>query len=111
MPKDPAEMSESEIRSRIVTLAFGGDERLFIAYRKFQQGLPEGTGIVVRGSAVTNKRHEDGRAVRFSGEGNQRHRRDISWQEGDEAGMKVRSTFQVCTRNRCVIKILTLRRV
>lgn len=61
MPKDPYEMNESEIRSRIVTLAFGGDERLFIAfYRKLQQGLPEGTGIVLRGSVVTNKRHEDG---------------------------------------------------
>ena len=61
MPKDPHEMTESEIRSRVITLAFGGDERLFIAfYRKLQQGLPESTGIVVRGSVVTNKRHEDG---------------------------------------------------
>ena len=61
MPKDPYEMNESEIRSHIVTLAFGGDERAFIAfYRKLQQGLPEGTGIVLRGSVVTNKRHEDG---------------------------------------------------
>ena len=61
MTKDAYEMKESEIRSRIVTLAFGGDERLFIAfYRKLQQGLPEGTGIVLRGSVVTNKRHEDG---------------------------------------------------
>ncbi len=60
MPKDAYEMSENEIRSRIVTLAFGGDERLFIAfYRKLQQGLPEGTGIVLRGSVVTNERHED----------------------------------------------------
>ena len=60
MPKDPHEMNESEVRSRIVTLAFDGDERLFIAfYRKLQQGLPEGTGIVLRGSVVTNKRHED----------------------------------------------------
>ena len=54
-------MEESEIRQRIVTLAFGGDEKLFIAfYRKLQQGLPEGTGIVFRGSVITNKRHEDG---------------------------------------------------
>ena len=61
MPKDAYEMNESEIRSRIVTLAFDGDERRFIAfYRKLQQGLPEGTGIVLRGSVVTNKRHEDG---------------------------------------------------
>lgn len=61
MPKDAHEMSENEIRTRILTLAFGGDERHFIAfYRKLQQGLPEGTGIVLRGSIVTNKRHEDG---------------------------------------------------
>jgi hypothetical protein len=69
MPKDPYEMNESEIRSRIVTLAFGGEERAFIAfYRKLQQGLPEGTGIVLRGSVVTNKRHEDG--MSFDSQGN-----------------------------------------
>src|ERR1041385_5828353 len=61
MPKDAYDMTDNEVRHRIVTLAFGGDERLFIAfYRKMQQGLPEGTGIVLRGSVVTNKRHEDG---------------------------------------------------
>lgn len=62
MTKDAYEMSDNEIRSRIVTLGFNGDERLFIAfYRKLQQGLPEGTGIVLRGSVVTNRRHEDGK--------------------------------------------------
>jgi hypothetical protein len=61
MPKSPYEMNDKEVRERIITLAFGGDERLFIAfYRKLQQGLPEGTGIVLRGSVVTNQRHEDG---------------------------------------------------
>lgn len=70
MPKDAHEMSENEIRSRIVTLAFGGDERLFIAfYRKLQQGLPEGTGIVLRGSAVTNQRHEDATPFDSMGKG------------------------------------------
>ena len=70
MPKDAHEMSEMEIRSRIVTLAFGADERLFIAfYRKLQQGLPEGTGIVLRGSVVTNKRHEDGAPYDSQGKG------------------------------------------
>jgi len=70
MPKDAYEMDESEIRSRIVTLAFGGDERLFIAfYRKLQQGLPEGTGIILRGSVVTNKRHEDGTPFDSLGKG------------------------------------------
>ena len=70
MTKDAHEMNENEVRSRIVTLAFDGDERLFIAfYRKLQQGLPEGTGIVLRGSVVTNKRHEDGTPYDSRGKG------------------------------------------
>jgi hypothetical protein len=70
MPKDAHEMSQNEIRSRILTLAFDGDERLFIAfYRKLQQGLPQGTGIVLRGSVVTNKRHEDGAPFDSTGKG------------------------------------------
>lgn len=69
-PKDAHEMTENEVRSRILTLAFGGDERLFIAfYRKLQQGLPEGTGIVLRGSVITNKRHEDGGPFDAKGRG------------------------------------------
>src|SRR5262245_45678867 len=70
MSKDAHEMTEREVRSRIITLAFKGDERLFIAfYRKLQQGIPEGTGIVLRGSVVTNKRHEDGAAFDSPGVG------------------------------------------
>jgi hypothetical protein len=70
MPKDAYEMNESEVRSRIITLAFDSDERLFIAfYRKLQQGLPEGTGIVLRGSVITNKRHEDGEPFDSRGKG------------------------------------------
>ena len=69
-PKDAHQMTENELRSRIVTLAFDSDERLFIAfYRKLQQGLPEGTGIVLRGSVVTNKRHEDGLPFDSQGKG------------------------------------------
>jgi hypothetical protein len=70
MAKDPYEMSDLEVRSRIVKLAFGGDERLLIAfYRKLQEGVPEGTGIVFRGSVVTNKRHEDGTPFDSQGKG------------------------------------------
>jgi len=70
MPKDAYEMDEKEIRARIVTLGFGGDERLFIAfYRKLQQGLPDGTGIVLRGSVVTNQRHEDATPFDSQGKG------------------------------------------
>ncbi|HEY6806708.1 MAG TPA: hypothetical protein VI306_24225 [Pyrinomonadaceae bacterium] len=70
MPKNAYEMSEAEIRARVITLGFAGDERLFIAfYRKLQQGIPEGTGIVLRGSVVTNKRHEDGTPFDALGKG------------------------------------------
>jgi hypothetical protein len=70
MPKDAHKMSEAELRSRVITLAFSGDERLFIAfYRKLQQGTPEGTGIVLRGSVITNKRHDDGAPFDSRGEG------------------------------------------
>lgn len=70
MPKDPYQMSDLEVRARIVTLAFDGDERLLIAfYRKLQEGIPEGTGIILRGSVVTNKRHEDGAPFDSQGRG------------------------------------------
>src|SRR5258705_9870968 len=70
MPKDAHEMSDLELRGRIITLAFGGDERLFIAfYRKLREGLPEGTGIVLRGSVITNQRHEDGMPFDSRGRG------------------------------------------
>src|SRR5262245_43099226 len=69
-PKNAHEMSDAELRKRVITLGFGGDERLFLAfYRKLQQGLPEGTGIVLRGSVVTNKRHEDGEPFDSQGKG------------------------------------------
>jgi hypothetical protein len=43
---------------------------LFIAfYRKLQQGLPEETGIVLRGSVITNRRHEDNRPFDAEGKG------------------------------------------
>ena len=70
MPKDAHELTEPEMRKRVITLGFGSDERLFIAfYRKLQQGVPKGTGIVFRGSVVTNKRHEDGAPFDSHGKG------------------------------------------
>jgi hypothetical protein len=70
MPKDTHEMSEPEIRARVITLGFDGDERLFIAfYRKLQQELPAGSGIALRGSVVTNKRHDNGAPFDSQGKG------------------------------------------
>lgn len=61
MTKDPDEMTPEQIQERIVQLAFDGDHlrfREFVA--KLKAGLPEGTGIVMRGSVITNKRFENG---------------------------------------------------
>jgi hypothetical protein len=60
------EMTENEIRSRIVTLAFGGDERLFIAfYRKLQQGLPkEPASSCAAASSPTNVTKTARRSIR-----------------------------------------------
>ncbi len=70
MAKEVKEMTEQEIRARILLLGFGGDERLFMAFRKrLQADLPEGTGIALRGSVVTNKRWEDGRPFDADGRG------------------------------------------
>src|SRR4030095_1707697 len=69
-PKDAHGMTEGELRKRIISLGVEGDERQFIAfYRKLQQGRPEDTGIVLRGSVVTNRRHEDGRPFDADGKG------------------------------------------
>ncbi len=70
MAKEVKEMTEQEIRARILLLGFGGDERLLMAFRKrLQADLPEGTGIALRGSVVTNKRWEDGRPFDADGKG------------------------------------------
>jgi len=62
------EMSEAEMRGRVVELAFGGDER---RYEEFcdvvREGIPAGTSVVLRGSAVTGERWKDG--TPFDGDG------------------------------------------
>ena len=61
MPQDPDDMTADEIENRVTRLAFDGDKLRFKEFcAKLKAGLPEGTGIVLRGSVVTNKRYEDG---------------------------------------------------
>ena len=65
--KDPGAAQTEE---RIVRLAFDGD---VLRYREFlaklKAGLPEGTGVALRGSVVTNKRWKDGREFDADGRG------------------------------------------
>ena len=69
-PTDVKDMDEEQVEQRIVRLAFEGDA---LRYREFcaklKSGLPEGTGVALRGSVVTNKRWEDGKPFDADGRG------------------------------------------
>ncbi len=69
-PRDVKDMSDEQLEERIVRLAFDGDT---LRYREFcaklKAGLPEGTGVALRGSVVTNKRWEDGKPFDADGRG------------------------------------------
>jgi hypothetical protein len=68
--KDIKDMTDEQVEDRIVRLAFDGDSlkfREFIA--KLKSGLPEGTGVALRGSVVTNTRWEDGEPFDSEGRG------------------------------------------
>ncbi len=59
--KDPKEMTEQEILSRIIRLGFDGDRQRFETFcEKLRAGLPEGTGVALRGSVLTAERWADG---------------------------------------------------
>lgn len=69
-PKNAKNMTDEQIKERIIRLAFDGDT---LRYREFcaklKSGLPEGTGVALRGSVVTNKRWEDGEPFDADGRG------------------------------------------
>jgi hypothetical protein len=69
-PKDAKDMSDEELEDRVVRLAFAGD---LLRYREFlgtlKAGLPEGTGIALRGSAVTGKRWDEDKPFDADGRG------------------------------------------
>ena len=70
MTKDVKEMTEQEIRDRVLLLGFGGDQRLFMSFcKRLKADLPPGTGVALRGSVVTNRRWEDGRHFDADGQG------------------------------------------
>lgn len=63
-------MDDDKIEQRIIRLAFDGDALRFREFcAKLKAGLPEGTGVALRGSVVTNKRWEDGEPFDAKGRG------------------------------------------
>ena len=70
MTKDAAAMSEEELEQQVTQLAFDGDPLRYREFRaKLLAGLPEGTGVALRGSVVTNQRYEDGEPFDAKGRG------------------------------------------
>ena len=70
MAKDTDEMTDHEIRNRILRLGFNGDEKLLQEFtEKLRTGLPQNTGVALRGSVVTNERYEDKREFDADGPG------------------------------------------
>src|ERR671914_2924319 len=68
--KDVKEMTEDEVRARVVRLGFGGDERRLEEFcRTLREGLPPGTGVALRGSVITAERWEDGAPFDADGRG------------------------------------------
>jgi hypothetical protein len=54
-------MTDAEKRANVVRLAFGGSEERFEEFvRTIREEIPPGTGVVLRGSAVTGQRWKDG---------------------------------------------------
>jgi hypothetical protein len=64
------EMTEEEMRERVIRLAFGGDLHQYDEFCKILRAeLPGGTSAVLRGSAVTGVRWDDGAPFDADGPG------------------------------------------
>lgn len=56
----PDELTEQQKRENVIRLAFGGSEVRFNEFiETIRQAIPPGTGVVLRGSAVTGCRWKD----------------------------------------------------
>jgi hypothetical protein len=64
------ELTEAEKRDNVVRLAFGGSEERFQEFVDvIKAAIPPGTGVVLRGSAVTGRRWKDGALFDADGPG------------------------------------------
>ena len=64
------ELTEPQKHENVVRLAFGGSEDLFCRFcDEIRAAIPEGTGVVLRGSAVTGERWKDGTPFDAEGPG------------------------------------------
>jgi hypothetical protein len=65
-----AELTNDQKRDNVIRLAFGGDEGKFQEFvSAVREAIPPGTGVVLRGSAVTGERWKDGASFDADGPG------------------------------------------
>ena len=63
-------LTEEEKRRNVLRLAFGGDQERFDAFiRLVRHEIPEGTAVILRGSAVTGERWKNGAPFDSEGPG------------------------------------------
>ena len=86
MSEEPAtahELSSEEKRANVIRLAFGGSEARFNEFIDIvRDAIPSGTGVVLRGSAVTGERWKDG--APFDSDGPGTSDLDLTLVGGDE---------------------------
>jgi hypothetical protein len=77
------ELSNEEKRDNVIRLAFGRSEERFNEFVEVvRQAIPPGTGVVLRGSAVTGERWKDG--APFDSDGPGTSDLDLTLVGGDE---------------------------
>jgi hypothetical protein len=77
------ELTEQQKKANVVRLAFGGSEEQFNEFvETVRQAIPSGTGVVLRGSAVTGERWKDG--APFDSDGPGTSDLDLTLVGGDE---------------------------
>jgi hypothetical protein len=65
-----AQLSDEQKRATVINLVFGGDRERFDEFvRTIRQEIPDGTAVVLRGSAITGTRWKDGAAFDADGPG------------------------------------------
>jgi hypothetical protein len=78
-----AELTSDQKRDNVIRLAFGGDEHKFREFVAIvRDAIPPGTGVVLRGSAVTGERWKDG--APFDADGPGTSDLDLTLVGGDE---------------------------
>jgi len=77
------ELSSEQKRVNVIRFAFGGDEQKLVRFiETVRNAIPPGTGVVLRGSAVTGERWKDG--APFDSDGPGTSDLDLTLVGGDE---------------------------